>query len=98
MIQIPLRNGSGNAHQRFSMRLGASFLNFEINYISYADVPAWSMDIYRDGTPMVLGTMLVPGANITSNYRSNIGNFYFVGDEPTIDNLGVNNQLVWSEA
>lgn len=98
MIEIPLQNGSANAHQRFAMQLGNNFLSFEIDYISYLEQPGWSMNIYRDGTPMVLGAMLVPGANVTETYRAGIGQFYFVGDEPTLDNLGIANHLVWTPA
>lgn len=97
MKEIPLANGSANAHQQFSVQLGDNYLDFSINYISYTDTPSWSMDISRDGTPLVLGAMLVPGADVSDNYRAGIGRFIFVGDEPTLDNLGVNNNLVWVE-
>lgn len=95
MIEIPLSNGSVNAHQRFSLRLGDNYLDFEVNYLSYLDVPAWTMNITRDGTPLITGAMLVPGADIASSYRAGIGRFVFVGAEVTLDNLGVDNHLVW---
>ncbi len=97
MKDIPLSHGAENAHQEFSLQLGDNYLDFRINYVSYTDTPAWSMDILRDGTPLVLGAMLVPGADVTASYRANIGRFVFVGDEVTLDNLGVNNNLVWVE-
>ncbi len=95
MQEIPLSNGSSNAHQRFNIQLGDNYLDFEVDYISYTDKPAWSMNILRDGTPLVSGAMLVPGADVTNGYRANIGRFVFVGDEVTLDNLGVSNHLVW---
>lgn len=95
MQEIPLSNGSANAHQRFSLQLGDNYLDFEVDYLSYLDVPAWTLSILRDATPLVLGAMLVPGADVVSGYRANIGRFVFVGDEVTLDNLGVNNHLVW---
>lgn len=95
MQEIPLSNGSANAHQKFSLQLGDNYLDFEVNYLSYTDTPAWTMDVLRDGTPLVMGAMLVPGADVTSGYRADIGRFVFVGDEVTLDNLGVNNHLVW---
>lgn len=98
MIEIPLRNGSVNSHQAFSMRLGDNFLNFEINYLSYLDVEGWSINIYRDGTPLVLGGMLEAGSEINKSYPPGIGRFIFVGENPTIDNLGVANSLVWVAA
>lgn len=98
MIGIPLRNGSANAHQRFAMLLGDNFLNFEVDFISYIDTPQWSINIYRDGTPLVLGAMLAPGADVIANFDAGIGSIVFVGDEPTIDNLGIANNLVWMQS
>lgn len=95
MIEIPLANGSANAHQRFGVTLGDNYLNFEIDYLSYVDKPAWSMNILRDGTPLVSGAMLVPGADVISTYRAGIGRLVFVGSEITLNNLGVDNHLVW---
>lgn len=95
MQEIPLTNGSANAHQEFTLQLGDNYLDFQINYISYTDTPAWTMNILRDGTPLVLGAMLVPGADVTSGYTADIGRFVFVGDEVTLDNLGKDNHLVW---
>ncbi len=95
MQEIPLANGSANAHQQFSLQLGDNYLDFEVDYISYTDTPAWNVNIKRDGTPLVMGAMLVPGADITSGYRAHIGRFGFIGDEVTLDNLGSANHLVW---
>lgn len=96
MIEIPLKNGSENAHQTVSMRLGDSYLTMEFNFLSYADKPAWAMDVYRDGTPMILGAMLEPNAEVSQGYRAGIGRFFFVGNAVTLDNLGVENHLVWA--
>lgn len=95
MIEIPLSAGSANAHQRFGAQVGENYLDFEVDYLSYLDQPAWTMNILRDGTYLVTGAMLVPGADVTANYRAGIGRFVFVGDEVTLDNLGVDNHLVW---
>lgn len=95
MQTIPLSNGAINAHQRFSVQLAGSLLRFEINYVSYLDDPAWSMDIYRDGTPLVRGAMLEPGCDVIQHYGAGIGRLVFIGKEVTLDNLGVDNTLVW---
>ncbi len=95
MIEIPLSNGSANAHQRFGVTLGDNYLNFEIDYLSYLDTPGWSMNILRDGTYLVSGAMLVPGADVISTYRAGIGRLVFVGEEVTLNNLGIDNHLVW---
>jgi hypothetical protein len=95
MIEIPLESGSKNAHQTFSVQLGDNYLDFEINYVGYIDTPCWTVNISMDKTPLVMGAMLVSGADITANYNANIGRFAFVGDETTLDNLGKSNNLVW---
>lgn len=95
MIEIPLSNGSANAHQRFGVTLGDNYLNFEIDYLSYLDTPGWSMNILRDGTYLVSGAMLVPGADVISTYHAGIGRLVFVGEEVTLNNLGIDNHLAW---
>lgn len=95
MVEIPLSAGTTNAHQRFSIQLGVNLIDFEIDYISYLDNPAWSMNLYRDGSPLVKGAMLEPGCDVIANYRAKIGLLIFVGDPVTIDNLGIANHLVW---
>lgn len=95
MQAIPLSNGAINAHQRFTVPLGGVLVRFEINYVSYLDSPAWSMDLYRDGYPLVYGAMLEPGCDVIQSYNAGIGKLIFTGEDPTLDNLGVTNSLVW---
>lgn len=95
MIEIPLTGGAANAHQQFSANINNQYLTFTLNYVSYVDTPGWSMDIRRDGLPLVLGAMLVPGADVIAPYRAGIGRFVFSGAEPTLDNLGSANNLTW---
>lgn len=95
MIEIPLTGGAENSHQKFSVVLGTNLLDFELKFISYTGTPAWTMNIRRDGTPLVMGAMLEPGCDVISGYRAKIGRLVFVGSPVTLDNLGVDNQLVW---
>jgi hypothetical protein len=97
MQEIPLLAGAANAQQAFTVQLGTNLLRFELHYISYTDTPAWSLDIFRDGTALVLGAMLESGCDIIANCRADIGSLVFVGDNPTLDNLGINNSLVYVE-
>lgn len=97
MELIPLAAGAANAHQEFTLQLGDNYLDFSLNYISYTDTPAWSMDIYRDGTPLVLGAMLEPGCDVIESYRAGIGRLVFTGKPVTLDNLGIDNALTWVE-
>lgn len=95
MIQIPLVGGAANAHQIFSIQLGSNFLQFTLNYITEAG-PAWSLDIDREGVRLASGAMLEPGADIIQHYNAGIGRLFFIGDDVTLDNLGINNSLVWA--
>ena len=97
MELIPLAVGAANAHQEFTLQLGGNYLDFTLNYISYTDNPAWSMDIYRDGSPLVLGAMLEPGCDVIDGYGAGIGRLVFTGKPVTLDNLGIDNALTWVE-
>lgn len=94
MITIPLLNGAANAHQVFNKQLGDNFLQFTINYVTLAG-PAWSVDISREGMVLINGAMLEPNAIITDNYDADIGRLIFTGEDVTLDNLGLDNKLVW---
>lgn len=95
MLVIPLLPGAANAHQRFSVQLGENLIAFEVDYVSYLDAPAWSMNLSRDGSRIVAGAMLEPGCDIIQSYRAGIGQMVFTGSDATLDNLGVENFLVW---
>lgn len=97
MIEIPLRNGSANAHQRFEMTLAGSRLLFEIDYLTYIQPQGWSMNIIRDGSMIVSGAILVSGCDVIELFDAGIGKMVMVGDCPTLDNLGVSNHLVWMQ-
>ena len=97
MEQIPLSAGAANAHQEFSLQLGDNLIDFRLDYISYMDNPAWLMNLYRDGSPLVLGAMLEPGCDVIENYNAGIGLLVFTGEPVTLDNLGIGNALVWVE-
>ena len=96
MITIPLSCGAINSHQNFTIQLGENFLEFTINYITRSG--EWSVDIRDEGILIVAGAMLNPNSNIIKNYNVNIGRLVFVGDKPTLDNLGKSNSLVWEDA
>ena len=95
MYVIPLRPGAINAHQRFSLQLGENLIEFEVDFISYLDAPAWSMNLTRDGSRLVSGAMLEPGSDVIQSYRAGIGQMVFTGADVTLNNLGVDNFLVW---
>lgn len=94
MKEIPLQGGAVNAHQTFSAQLCENYIDFILNYLSTGQ---WSLDLYEDGTPLALGLMLEPNANLLEHFNLDIGALYFVGNETTLDNLGSSNNLVWVE-
>lgn len=94
MNEIPLTNGSENAHQTFSILLGDNYLEFDINYLTRFG--HWVADVKREGVYLARGVMLVPEQTLLDAYQLDIGgNLAFIGDEPTLDNLGSENTLVW---
>lgn len=95
-IQIPLVGGSVNAHQTFTMALGGRTLDFTLNYIETLEQPQWSMDISENGQALISGATLEPSRDVIRVYNAGIGKLYFIGEEVTLDNLGVDNQLIWA--
>ncbi len=99
MQTIPLSGGAVNAHQVFSVQLGANFIEFKLDYITRSETDSnfapWVLDLSIEGELLVAGLALLPGSNIIDAYNLGIGSLYFVGDQPTLENLGSSNQLVW---
>lgn len=91
---VPLIGGVDNTNYKFSIQLGDNFLQFNVNYLAYAG-PSWSVDIAREGVTLINGAMLEPNAIITDNYDADIGRLVFIGEDVTLDNLGINNTLIW---
>ena len=94
MIEIPVKNGAENARQEFSVSLGGNLLVMTLNFLSYLDLPTWTIDVRRDGSPIILGVGLEPNAVIEMSVT--LGKLVLVGDRPTLDNLGVSNKLIWA--
>lgn len=94
MMEIPLVGGAVNAHQTFSVQLGENFITFALTYISSGQ---WACDMSRAGAVIIAGAMLEVGADIIRswNLTDDIGQIVLSGDDTTLDNLGVDNTLVW---
>lgn len=95
MKVIPLQGGAVNAHQQQFVTLGDSVLQFDIRYITRDPHPGWSCDISRDGEVLIHGAMLVANGELTKSHDLDIGRIVMVGEEVTLNNLGVDNKLVW---
>jgi len=92
MMEIPLVGGSVNAHQSFSAQLGENLVDFDLSYLQSGQ---WSMTLLIEGVIIATGVMLEPNASIVLSWQLNIGELVFTGDDTTLDNLGINNRLVW---
>lgn len=96
MFEIPLQGGSVNADQRTSIQLGDNFVEFEL---SYQQSGQWSVDVIVNSVKVIDGSMLEPNADLTENYPGlGIGRLIFTGKDTTLNNLGVENKLVWVES
>lgn len=104
---IPLTGGESNAHQTISVQLGDYYLDLELHYKQFGQ---WEMRIKPNGdTDLPTFTMsngeeyiatpvyLEPGMDLLGpfNLSTTLGQMYVYGDDPTLDNLGENNKLVW---
>ena len=94
MLEIPLQGGSVNAHQQVTVQLGENLLELHLNYLQSGQ---WSVNIFREGILLCAGAMLEPNSNIIQawNLQDDIGKLVFTGVETTLDNLGIDNHLVW---
>lgn len=94
MIEIPLTGGAANAHQTTQVQLDDNLVQFDINWCTLTEV--WSCDVILEGVTLAAGTVLLPNAELIEVYETGLGGkLYVVGDTPTLDNLGTDNQLVW---
>jgi len=93
MITIPLSNGAVNAHPVFEIELGDNTVEFRINWNTTEQY--WSADLYVEGELKCAGVILLVGDELISAYNAGLGKLVMVGIDPTLDNLGVDNRLIW---
>lgn len=95
MKEISLQGGAKYAHQRFSALLGSVEVAFELDFMPYLEVPSWNLTLKREGVAIATGLLLRCGCDLLAPYQLGLGALVVVGDEPTLDNLGVTSHLVW---
>lgn len=95
MVEIPLVGGAGNTHQTFSAILGGVELLFKLDFLAYIDDPSWNLSLSRGDETLVEGLLLKCGCDMLEPYQFGLGALVLVGNEPTKDNLGVENTLYW---
>ena len=107
---IPLSGGEENANQLITVQLGDYLVDIELHYqqsgqwLAYilpnGDAGDLSTYTVNDVEYLFAGVMLEPGCDIIKAYgvTDTFGQLFVFGDEPTLDNLGTNNKLVWYSA
>jgi hypothetical protein len=86
--------------QTFSARLGANTLTIELQWMSRLDV--FRVNILDAlGVTLTAGRFLLPGVNLLAAMypltETVYGQLALEGDPPTPGNLGIANQLVWTD-
>jgi hypothetical protein len=86
--------------QTFSARLGANTLTIELQWMARLEV--FRVNIQSAlGVTLTSGRILLPGVDLLANLypppQISYGSLALEGDQPTPDNLGVANLLVWSD-
>jgi hypothetical protein len=95
MVEIPLVGGAGNTHQTFSAILGGVELSFKLDYLAYLESPAWNMTLGKGNEVLVEGLLLKCGCDMLAPYQFGLGALVLAGNDPTMNNLGVENTLYW---
>lgn len=89
---IPLQ--AGYAHQIFTISSSGKTLTFYLNWLTRFNY--YTVDIYDEsGSPIVLGRALHPEINLLSGLCIDIAPIILSGEQPTISNLGIANELRW---
>lgn len=93
-MQIPLTAGAANADTTFQINIEDVVYTMRLQYRTL--VKCWSLSIFEGSEPIALGLRLVRGCDLLSSYLElNFGKLVVVGDEPSLDNLGISSFLIW---
>lgn len=86
---------SGLAYQRFTVTQDDIRLQIYLHWLTRYSY--YSVDIYDgSGNPVASGRALHPGVNLLGGLNVNMGSLILEGEQPTINNLGATNSLVWT--
>lgn len=92
MKTIPLE--SGYPDFTFSTTLDSTRLKFRFRWLTRYGY--YTVDIYNsDGSALTLGRALHVNINLLAGLNTSIGRIVLEGTAPTIDNLGIDNNLNW---
>ncbi len=104
--EIPLQSGATNANVTFSVVLEGNTYTFHTAYRPITQY--YMLAIERDNVMLACGLKMVAGGNLMAAYTSEFikkrnqgdlfGELYLVGQQPTVDNFGITNRLLWVAA
>lgn len=86
--------------QSFTASLGSYTLTLSLQWMSRMEV--FRVDIYTaQGAALTLGRYLLPGVDLLAGLYpptdANYGSLVLEGAQPTPENLGIDNLLVWND-
>lgn len=95
MTQVITLSG-GYPFQSLDANLGGNAVTLRLSYVT--SLEAWAMDIYQEGAPLFAGIMLRSNADLLESWgvRKTFGAMSIIGTEPTFDDLGDGNLLIWT--
>lgn len=94
-FEITLQHGVEYSHTSFVVNIAEREITFKLDWCGYPNSPFWNLDLEENGVPLVQGLTLQGGCDLLAPYHLGIGKLFLVGDEPTLDNLGEANTLLW---
>lgn len=93
MSTIPLT--SGLAYQTFTVTQGNAKLRFYLHWLTRYRY--YSVDVYDSADmPVACGRALHPGMDLVAGLNVDIGTLILEGEQPTLNNLGLTNRLIWT--
>ena len=90
---IPLQ--SGRAYQSFTANLRGRSITFRLHWQTLYGY--YLCGIWEGETPITLGCGLNPGIDLLAGLNETLGSITLEGRQPTVDNLGVENRLIWDD-
>lgn len=94
MFEVKLQGNVKNAHQEFSVTLGDYIFNFEMDWITRNQEWKVAISIVDQDESLITDAILNPGVNLLDGIFG-YGRFYCYGEQPTLNNLGIDSFLIW---
>lgn len=90
--EIPLEPDS---YQRFTVPLSGRPITISLRWLHQYGF--YAVDIVENGVAITQGRGLHPGINLLAGLNTGLGTLMLEGRQPTLENLGQRNRLVYEE-